>query len=416
MSISVILLIVITISLTLLASVFAGSETAISSANLPKLQINLNQKKHVKTTMLSMKLIKKYTMSLTAIIVANNLIVIGFSTAVTFLFIQILTNYHGSVVTIVPLVYGTFILVIFGEILPKWFARKHPEKWVQVFSYFLYGTIILLYPFVKVLNLLLKDFKRPTATEPELLEIVKNVKKEGIIESQEEKLVLNAIKFDDKTADAILIPWSQVTYLGKQFTKEQILEIISNKNYHYFPIIDENTDSVNGLLDAKLFWQLNHNKKNFDLEECVKNPTFFSSKTFLDEIIKKMQQGHNQFCIIYNENNPSQILGIITMDDLIDELVGNIGSPSSSGSDVIIVGPNSYAVNGALNYNQFIDTYPFNNWNLKDDAYENVSMWVKSMKKSKEKVWLTHGFKMKVNIIKKKERYTFTKIKKKKYE
>ena len=111
--------------------------------------------------------------------------------------------------TSIALIYGTVILIVGGEIIPKWLARRHAEKWTIVWSWLLQGTIYLFYPIVKLLNLLLKDFKRNTASEKELVEIFKNVQKEGEIESYEKDMITNALKFDDTTADTVLIPWKK---------------------------------------------------------------------------------------------------------------------------------------------------------------------------------------------------------------
>lgn len=404
------ILILSTIAFTLFASFYAGSETAISSAEIIKLQLKLKTSKHKSSVKCAIRIINDYAKSLTTIIIANNLIIIGFTTTTTYLFIDILTN--DGLAASISLVYGSIVIVSLGEIIPKWIARKYCERWAVMFAWFIRTTFWILYPIVKLFNVLLKDIKRASATEEEIIEIVKNIQKEGVIDIEEQKLVANAFKFDDKQLDAILQPWKYVTYITTNFTKEEILNVLNQHKHNYLPVLDVDTNYVSGILNATLFYKLLYHKPNFNVVECIQNPIFCHSKMFLDDVIQKLRLKHQKLAIVINKENYNQPVGIITVNDLLNELVGNMERTQTNNQPVFLLNNNEYLVNGDLSYALFCATYPFNNWNLKEDKFENVKNWINTIKTKQKnnKILKYNNYTIKSKKINKKEIFVFTKI------
>ena len=140
-------------------------------------------------------------------------------------------------------------------------------------------------------------------------------------------------------------------------------------------MLDQTTENIIGILDTKIFCRLYLQQKNFLIQQCVKTPTFVDSKTYLHQIIKQMQQGHSRFCIVYNVEDHDEIVGIITLDDLVDEIFSDITKAEELDENITILKNNKYIVDAELSWNIFCQSFPFNNWNLPNNKYKTVNQW-----------------------------------------
>lgn len=236
---------------------------------------------------------------------------------------------------LITILIGVFAIVFFAEIIPSIFAKKSPEKiavilagWVIPFYYLFYPITSLTKYLTKLFSKLFKIKEKPDISEKDLRDVVTDVYDEGAIEKDEHDLIQNSLSFDDKTINKIMTPFSKVITASNNMSLKKIEKIFLDNNYSRIPYLDSNTNDVIGFLLQKDFYEMLLLKKD-DINEQIKPALFFPSNINASLALKRLQKFRQQMAIVRNPST-NEVVGIITVEDLVEEIVGEIEDESDA--------------------------------------------------------------------------------------
>lgn len=222
----------------------------------------------------------------------------------------------------------SYITLVFGELVPKKIGLANPFKvakltidFLSIIAKFFQPLITLLtWSTESICKLLNIQERNDSLTEKDIKKMIITGSKEGILEEKEKEYILNIFEFNDKTANKIMTPKEKVTTLKITDTKQEIIKKIKKSTYTRFPILNEN-DKILGFINIKDFIYLHQNQKEFNIKDLIRPVLTFKKSEKIDDIFRKMQENHETFSIIVDKN---EFIGILTMEDAIEEIVGNI--------------------------------------------------------------------------------------------
>lgn len=317
-SISLIIIVCIVMS-----AYFSATETAFSSLN--KIRIKNMAEKGNKKAALVMKLSESYDSLLSTILIGNNIVNILSASLATVLFVKILGDEAG---TSVSTAVTTVIVLIFGEVSPKSIAKESPEKFAMFSAPLLRVLVFLLTPFnflfkqwKKFLSLIIKSEEDGGITEEELLSIVEEAEEDGGINEQESMIIQNAIDFTEQEAIDVLTPRIDITGVSTTATKEEIAKIFTETAYSRLPMYEETLDHIIGIIYHKDFYNYVYNTDK-DISEIVKPVIFIPKSKKIGVLLKELQQKKSHIAVVLDEYGGT--VGIITLEDILEELVGEI--------------------------------------------------------------------------------------------
>lgn len=318
-SISLIIIIVCIV----MSAYFSATETAFSSLN--KIRIKNMAEKGNKKAALVMKLSESYDSLLSTILIGNNIVNILSASLATVLFVKILGDEAG---TSVSTAVTTVIVLIFGEVSPKSIAKESPEKFAMFSAPLLGVLVFLLTPFnflfkqwKKILSLIIKSEEDGGITEEELLSIVEEAEEDGGINEQESMIIQNAIDFTEQEAIDVLTPRIDITGVSTTATKEEIAKIFTETAYSRLPLYEETLDHIIGIIYHKDFYNYVYNTDK-DISEIVKPVIFIPKSKKIGVLLKELQQKKSHIAVVLDEYGGT--VGIITLEDILEELVGEI--------------------------------------------------------------------------------------------
>lgn len=318
-SISLIIIIVCIV----MSAYFSATETAFSSLN--KIRIKNMAEKGNKKAALVMKLSESYDSLLSTILIGNNIVNILSASLATVLFVKILGDEAG---TSVSTAVTTVIVLIFGEVSPKSIAKESPEKFAMFSAPLLRVLVFLLTPFnflfkqwKKFLSLIIKSEEDGGITEEELLSIVEEAEEDGGINEQESMIIQNAIDFTEQEAIDVLTPRIDITGVSTTATKEEIAKIFTETAYSRLPMYEETLDHIIGIIYHKDFYNYVYNTDK-DISEIVKPVIFIPKSKKIGVLLKELQQKKSHIEVVLDEYGGT--VGIITLEDILEELVGEI--------------------------------------------------------------------------------------------
>lgn len=223
----------------------------------------------------------------------------------------------------------SYITLVLGELVPKKIGRSNPEKVANATIHLLSFISTLFYPLIILLTIstegickLLKIKERDDAlTEKDIKKMIITGNHEGIVEEKEKEYILNIFEFNDKTANKIMTPRNKVITLNITDTKKEIIQKIKKARFTRFPVLDPHQEKVLGFINIRDFVYLHQKNKDIKLKELIHPALTFKKGDKIDDIFRIMQEKHETFSIILDKE---QFIGILTMEDAIEEIVGNI--------------------------------------------------------------------------------------------
>ena len=363
--------IVIIIMLLVLSALFSSCETAFSSVN--KIRLKNYAAKGDKRAEKALKIANKFEDALTAILIGNNIVNILSTSISTVLFTQILGPGGVGAATVVM----TVLVLVFGEITPKSFAKNHAEQCALMFAEPLSAFMIVLKPVVMVFKVIQKLFKpkteQPSVTEDELKYIIDEIEEQGVLEEQESDLVRSALEFDEITVDEILIPRVNVIAIEKNTPFNEIKEKFLTDMYSRLPVYEKNIDNIIGVITNKSFFRLmNENKEN--ISDIIQEIIHISDLKLISEALKEMQKSKMHMAEVMDQYGGTK--GIITLEDIIEELVGEIYDENDEIiAHFVKTGDNEYEVSGELSISDMLE-----NLDMPEDKIEcsgnSVGGWI----------------------------------------
>lgn len=315
--------ILIMVLLVIFSAFFSASETAFSALNRTRLKSMADKgDKRAKATL---ALSERYDELLSTILVGNNIVNISLASIGTVFFVAMMGDKGVSISTAVI----TVAVLIFGEITPKSVAKEAPESFAMLVTPIVRVMMIILSPvnwlFSKWKLLINRIFKldgERTYSQDELITLVDEVHQEGGMDEDESDLIKSAIElFDDRSLYDILTPRVKVDGIPKDATPDEIVELLKESNHSRMPVYDETLDHIVGVLHQKDYF---HKvlPGECTLEQAMQKPLFVPETAQISNTLKLMQKTHSQMAVVADEYGGTA--GIVTMEDILEELVGEI--------------------------------------------------------------------------------------------
>jgi len=356
--------IVILIICLVLSALFSASETALMS--LSKIRVKQMIENREKGANRINKLLSDPSRLLSAILIGNNVVNIGASSLMTSLAIDAFGNTGVGVATGIM----TLLILVFGEITPKSLAAKNSEKISVRLSGFIEFVTNLLTPISFVLNIITDflvkllggevDKKKPFITQEELKTIVNVSYKEGVLEGEEKDMIYNVFDFSDSQVNDVMVPRTEIVAIDVDLPYEEIIKIINKEQYSRIPVYKNTIDNIIGILYVKDLLFLDVNKEStFDLRKYIRQPYFTPEYKSIKELFKEMRTNRNHMVVIIDEYGGTE--GIVTIEDVVEEIVGDIEDEYDKKiKEIEVIKEDEYLVNGNVRIdtiNELIGTH-----------------------------------------------------------
>ncbi len=344
---------VLIVILIMMSAFFSAAETAFSSVN--RIRLKSMSENGSRGADRALKILKKYDKALTTILIGNNVVNIATSSIATMLAVSLLGEQYGS---LAATIITTVVVLIFGEILPKSIAKDFAEPICIAISAVLSFLMIIFTPFSAFFIMLKKGISKlihkkssVSVTEEELMAIIDEIEDEGVLEQQESNLVRSALQFDEITVDEIITPRVSITAVEVTDGAEEVREKFLSEEYSRMPVYEKTLDNIVGIITEKDFFR-EYEKRGTDLtvRELMQETLYIPHLLKISEVLKMMQKQKCHMSVVLDQHGGT--LGIVTMEDLLEELVGEIWDESDEvKSPVTAVSDTEFEVYGDVSLN-----------------------------------------------------------------
>lgn len=308
--------------LIILSAFFSATETAFSSVNTLHIRTYVDEKR--KGARRAQYVIDHFDRALVGFLVGNNLVNIANTTICAYMFSKFVTN--PTLANIFNTVIMTIVILIFGEILPKSYAKHNPEKFVLKFSgavfVFLKIIHIISLPFFALQKLVLKGGEVEKITEDDFENIVDTMETQGVIDSENASIIHGALTISEKTVRDILVPRVDMIAISIESTEQEIKDTFIEYQYSRIPVYEGDKDNIVGVLNFKDFVSCEYKNRKFDLKKIMIEPLKVTNAMKVDELIQTMQKSQRHLAIVIDEFGGTS--GLVTMEDALEEMVGEI--------------------------------------------------------------------------------------------
>ena len=368
---------IIILVLIILSAFFSSAETALTTVN--RVRVRMLVEANNKSAIILDKVINKSGKLLSAILIGNNIVNISASALVTLLAQNIFGNYAVSVATGIL----TFIILIFGEILPKTIATIYSEKMSLIYARPIYYFMLILTPLIFIIenfaNLILRLLginpnKKSTFTENELRTIVDVSHEEGIIETDEKKMINNVFDFGDIHAKDIMIPRIDVTMADINSTYDELIELFKRDKYTRFPVFENSTDNVIGIINIKDILLNRPEDNGFSIKKYMREPHYTYEHKNVRELLIEMRKASVNMSIVLDEYGITE--GIVTMEDILEEIVGEIRDEYDHDEDELFtkISDTEFIVEGQMKIDDINDIIDINLYSEEYDSIGGIIM------------------------------------------
>ena len=353
------------------SALFSSTEMAYSSLN--KLRLKNYEAQGNKKASTALKLANKFDDVLTAVLIGNNIVNIAISSVSTLLLVNIFGESGAGISTAVI----TVLVLIFGEVLPKSYAKKNSEKLALLFAKPLSVFVILFKPAIWVLNMLssliVSGEEAPSVTEDELKYMIDEIEEQGVIEEQESELVKSALEFDEITVDEILIPRVKITGVEINTPIDEIKQLFITEMYSRLPVYEKNLDNIIGIITNKTFFKMLVEGGN-DIKSIIQEVPHIADCKLISEAMLDMQRSKLHFAVVIDQYGGTK--GIVTLEDIIEELVGEIYDEEDEIiTKIVKLSPNKFEIAGDMNINDMLKQLDIDE-NLVHTKYNSVAGWM----------------------------------------
>ena len=319
-------LLVALIILILFSGFFSATETAFSCANKIKLR-TLASNGNKRATKVLVLAEENFDMLISTILVGNNIVNISAATISTLLFALLIKNPQIDS-SFVSTAVTTVAVLIFGEITPKFIAKTYPEKLAMLFYpvirffTFLFKPINIIFSgWKKFISVVFKLKNEEIITEEEIITIVEEAKEDGTLKQEETELIKSVIEFDDQEVENIYTPRVNLVAVDINSSMEDIQKVFQTTKFSRLPVYLETIDQIIGTIHQSDFYSLLFTKAT-SIKSILKEPYFTTSHTKISKLLNQLQKNKTHMAIVLDEYGGT--LGIVTMEDILEELVGEI--------------------------------------------------------------------------------------------
>ncbi len=353
----------------ILSAYFSATETAFSSLN--KTRLKTMAEKGDKKAVRALKLSESYDRLISTILIGNNIVNIAVASIGTVIFV----NLYGSKGATISTAIVTVVVLIFGEITPKSIAKDSPESFARFSAPFINIMIYILTPvnFVfsawkKLVSKLLRVEENSKMSQEELLMLVDEIQQDGSVDNDEGELIRNAIEFTDQEAGDILTHRVDVEAVSSDSSKEDIAEVFYKTRFSRLLVYENNIDNIVGVIHLKDFITP---KGMSNIKEIMSNPVFIQRTVKINDLLKILQSSKSHIAVVVDEFGGT--LGIVTLEDILEELVGEIWDEHDEVvEDFIKLDDNTYSVDGSLSFDDFSEYFDITD----DTSSISVGGWV----------------------------------------
>ncbi|MBE6902008.1 MAG: HlyC/CorC family transporter, partial [Ruminococcaceae bacterium] len=315
---------------------FSASETALSSAN--KIRLRSMADNGSRGAERALRIIKKYDKAITTILIGNNIVNIACSSLATLLTIDLMNklsagsgDVYGSVVSTVVV---TVVVLIFGEVLPKSIAKDFAENFSIGVSAVISFLMMIFTPFSAFFILLKKGVAKMlhtkesvSFTEEELKAIIEESEDEGVLETQESNLVRSALEFDEITVDEIITPRVGIVAVDITSSIDEVRSKFLTEEYSRMPVYEKTLDNIIGIITEKDFFKAYEKTDgDFTIRSILQETIYLPHMLKISEVLRTMQKQKCHISVVLDQHGGT--LGIVTMEDILEELVGEIWDES----------------------------------------------------------------------------------------
>lgn len=360
-----------------LSAMFSASETSLMT--MSKIRVKQMVENKEKGADQISKMLSDPSKLLSAILIGNNVVNIGASSLMTSLAIDAFGNRGVGVATGIM----TLLILIFGEITPKSLATQNSEKISVKLSAFVYFVTILLTPIIFILNIITNfmvkilggdvDKDKPFITQEELKTMVSVSHTEGILEGEEKEMIYNVFDFGDSQVNEVMITRTEIVSIDIDSSYEEITSVFNEEQYSRIPVYENTIDNIIGILYVKdLLFSLCRQEEGFDLRKHIRQPYFTYEFKSTKELFKEMRTNRIHMVVVLDEYGGTE--GIVTIEDLIEEIVGDIEDEYDKKTDDIeLIKEDEYIVSGNVRIdaiNDLIGTH------IESDDFDTIAGFV----------------------------------------
>ena len=356
----------------ILSGYFSATETAFSSLN--KTRTKYMAEKGNKRAKNALRLAENYDKLISTILIGNNIVNIATASIGTLIFVDLLGQELGATVSTVVV---TIVVLIFGEITPKSIAKDYPERFALFSAPFIGALLWLFTPlnflfslWKKLVALLFHSDEEDKMSQEELLLLLEEVEQEGAIDKSEGTLLRNAVEFGDLEVQSILTHRVDLEAVEVNATKEEIAAKFTETRFSRLLVYEETIDKIVGVLHLKDFYDgMGINPK--PLREIMTPPLFIHQTEKVDDLLQLLKANKSHIAVVIDEYGGT--LGIVTMEDILEELVGEIWDEHDEVEEPFRqLSENTYLVDCTVTLDDFCDFF-----DVKSDS-ESVSLggWI----------------------------------------
>ena len=356
-----------------LSAFFSSAETALTTVN--RIRVRTLAEAGNKNAITLTKILENQSKMLSAILVGNNVANLTASSLSTTLVMSIWGNKAVSIGTGIL----TLVILVFGEISPKTISTLYSETIALRYAKIVYAFMTIMTPVIYVVHILSSSFlrfihvnpnkKQDSITEDELRTIVDVSHEEGVIESEERKMINNVFDFGDSVARDIMIPRIDMTLVDVNATYEELIDIFREEMYTRIPVYEETNDNVIGIINMKDLL-LTDNSTDFNIRNFLREPLYTYEYKKTAELMIEMRQTCNNVVIVLDEYGATA--GMITLEDLLEEIVGEIRDEydEDEENELVEVAPLEYLVEGSMKLDDLNDRLGLE---LESEDYDSIA-------------------------------------------
>ena len=362
----------IVIGLLVLSAVFSLAETAM--ADVSKIRIRGLAEAGDKQAQMLMKVFERHGKMINTILICDT----AANLAAAILMTLLVTTHFGRQYVWAGAVPAAFLVLILGEIAPKTAAALYAEKLSLALAKPVYGLMVLFTPVLflveKLSNLVLLLFrinpkKKPEAiTEEDLRTIVEVGHEEGVIESDEKKMIYNVFDFGDSVAKDIMVPRTDMACIDAETTYEEFMEVVREQMYTRYPVYEETTDHVIGIINIKDVL-LAERRQEFCIRDYLREPYYTYEYMKTADLMVELRKTQNNIAIVLDEYGATA--GLITLEDMLEEIVGEIRDEYDEDEEDFIrrLGPSEYVVEASMHLDDLNDLLGLS---LESEDYDSI--------------------------------------------
>ena len=362
----------IVIGLLVLSALFSLAETAM--ADVSKIRIRGLAEAGDKQAQMLMKVFERHGKMINTILICDT----AANLAAAILMTLLVTTHFGRQYVWAGAVPAAFLVLILGEIAPKTAAALYAEKLSLALAKPVYGLMVLFTPVLflveKLSNLVLLLFrinpkKKPEAiTEEDLRTIVEVGHEEGVIESDEKKMIYNVFDFGDSVAKDIMVPRTDMACIDAEATYEEFMEVVREQMYTRYPVYEETTDHVIGIINIKDVL-LAERRQEFCIRDYLREPYYTYEYMKTADLMVELRKTQNNIAIVLDEYGATA--GLITLEDMLEEIVGEIRDEYDEDEEDFIrrLGPSEYVVEASMHLDDLND---FLGISLESGDYDSI--------------------------------------------